>query len=254
MNRNLLPLILMSVMACGGGPSGDRLVIAAAASTTDAVNEILTTWEAPAETSAQGTFASSSTLARQIEAGAPIHIFISANISWMDHLEERNLTAPGSRATLLTNRLVLVAPSDAADLPEGFLRQPELWAERLGDQRLSLGDPAHVPAGVYARAALEHLGVWEEVSDRIAPGMDVRGALALVERGESPLGIVYATDAQTSQKTKVLLTFPTDSHPDIAYPMAMIREHENAHVQSLFAHLTAPKSKHIWTEHGFMVK
>ena len=254
MNRYLLPLILMSMMACGGAPAGDRLVIAAAASTTDAVNEVLETWKPADEIPVQGTFASSSTLARQVEGGAPIHIFISANISWMDHLDERGLTSPGSRATFLTNRLVLVAPIDAPDLPEGFLSRPELWSERLGDQRLSVGDPAHVPAGIYAQAALEHLGLWDGLSNRIAPGMDVRGALALVERGESPLGIVYATDAQTSSNTKVLLTFPMDSHPTITYPMAMIREHENEHVQALFAHLAAPEAQRIWTEHGFMVK
>jgi molybdate transport system substrate-binding protein len=246
--------------ACGGtsSPDGsaahDPIIVSAAASTTEAVNAILADWNDSHDVQARATFASSSALARQIEAGAPVGIYISANAKWMDYLEEKELISPGSRSTLLTNQLVVIAPADTPDTNEDFLTQASQWSARLGDLRLSLGDPAHVPAGMYAKEALQNLGLWDTLEGKLAPGMDVRGALALVERGESPLGIVYKTDASLSQKIKVIETLPLDSHQPIAYPVAMVRDQENAYVQELLGHLSSTESKKTWTHFGFVVK
>jgi len=251
---------LLFLVACGGtsSPKGSGgstpIIVSAAASTTDAVNAILEDWNASHDTKVQATFASSSALARQIEAGAPVSIFISANTKWMDYLEERDLISPGSRSTLLTNELVVIAPIGAPDADDDFLSQPSQWSTRLGDMRLSLGDPAHVPAGIYAKESLENLGLWDLLKGRLAPGMDVRGAMTLVERNESPLGIVYKTDAELSQKIKVIETLPPDSHQAIAYPVAMIRSYETALVQELLGHLSSAESKKRWTQFGFVVK
>lgn len=166
-------------------------------------------------------FAASSALARQIEAGAPADLFVSADEQWMDALAAKRLIVAASRRVLVTNALVLIEP--AAGHTRLAIARGFPLARALGaNGRLALADPAAVPAGIYAKAALTSLGVWPSVMRRIAAAENVRAALALVERGQAPLGVVYATDALASVKVRVIARFPSASHPRIAYPVALI--------------------------------
>ena len=166
-------------------------------------------------------FAASSALARQIEAGAPADLFVSADEQWMDALAAKRLIVAASRRVLVTNALVLIEP--AAGHTRLAIARGFPLARALGaNGRLALADPAAVPAGLYAKAALTNLGVWPSVMRRIAAAENVRAALALVERGQAPLGVVYATDALASAKVRVIARFPSASHPRIVYPVALI--------------------------------
>jgi molybdate transport system substrate-binding protein len=167
------------------------------------------------------SYAASSALAKQIEAGAPADLFFSADLDWMDYVEKKNLIDVASRHTLLGNTLVLIAPKDstvsltiAKDFP---------LLEALGpDGKLAMASVDSVPAGKYGKAALTHLGVWDEVAPRVAQAENVRAALAYVAKGEAPLGIVYGTDARSEPAVRVVGTFPAESHPEILYPVALL--------------------------------
>src|SRR6185503_19169048 len=162
------------------------------------------------------SYGASSALAKQIENGAPADLFISADLDWMDYLEKKGLVAPGTRKNLLGNRLVLVAP---AKQPVKLAIAPGFAIGRaIGNGRIALADPQSVPAGKYAKAALEKLGVWDQVSGRVAAAENVRAALALVARGEAPLGVVYQTDANAEPGVMIAGVFPADSHPAVVYP------------------------------------
>lgn len=221
-----------------------------------AASSMITAMEAAAAafTAAHGVpvttvFAASSRLARQIEAGAPAHIIVSANTLWMDYLVDRGRVVRGSRVTIAGNSLVLIAPAEPkVDGPLALDGASIL--HRLGDGRLAIGDPAHVPAGGYARAALGTLGLWAEMETRIAPMASVRAALAIVERGEAPLGIVYASDAAASQRVAVVATIPSNAHPPIVYPAALVAGGPTAAVD-LLAFLAGPAGRAVLREHGF---
>jgi molybdate transport system substrate-binding protein len=247
-------LLMVTTLAIAGlaGAQPATVTVFAAASTTNALTEIGQLFERQGQGRMLASFASSSTLAKQIENGAPAEIFLSANEKWMDYLERNNLVQPGSRVDYLGNRLVLVAPADSrlqAEIKPGF---PLL--EWLGQGRLSVGDPDHVPAGIYAKAALTKLGVWEPVEPRLARAADVRGALALVERGEAPLGIVYATDAAIAPQLQVAGVFPEDSHPAIVYPLALVGEKTSPTARAFYVFLRGPEAKAIFTRYGFAVR
>ena len=188
-----LALAGLLVCAWAGPAAAERAVILAAASSAHAIDEVIGLFEAGPEDRVVASYAGTSALARQIESGAPADIFLAANTAWMDHVEALGLIEPGSRQPLAGNRLVFVTgKSDMAP----FEPSPSLdFGALLAGGRLAIGNPDHVPAGIYARQALETLGLWPEAKDRLAPTADVRAALALVARGEAPLGIVYATDA-----------------------------------------------------------
>jgi molybdate transport system substrate-binding protein len=171
-------------------------------------------------------YAGSAQLARQIEQGAPADLFISADEAWMDWLEQRGLTEPEARRRLASNSLVLIAPATAPATSVN-LASPTDLAARLGDGRLAIAE-ANVPAGRYGREALTRLNLWRSVEDRLAPGDDVRAALALVARGEAPLGVVYATDARAEARVRVVATFPATSHPLIAYSAAPVQRQDGA--------------------------
>lgn len=167
------------------------------------------------------SFAASSTLAKQIEAGAQAQIFLSADQHWMDYLDKRGLLEPGTRRATIANRLVLVVPADrAVTFDPG---SASAWLANLPTGRIATGDPAHVPAGRYAQQALAKLGLWSQIEPRLARADNVRNALALVERGEAAAGIVYATDAAISQRIRIAGRFPEAAHEPIVYPMAMLR-------------------------------
>jgi molybdate transport system substrate-binding protein len=220
----------------------------AAASTTDALGEIARAYEAEGRGRIAISFASSSTLARQIENGAPADLYLSADEAWMDYLAQRNLIVPTSRIDYLGNALVLIAPKDSAlalRISPGFP-----LAASLGDGRLAMGDPDHVPAGIYGKAALEKLGVWQQVASRLARAEDVRGALAYVERGEAAAGIVYATDAARAE-VRVVATFPPDTHPPIRYPMALVAGRDTPAARAFYDYLRGPAARAVFERYGF---
>lgn len=224
-------------------------VILAAASLQEALGEVADAWVRQKHPRPVLSFAGSSALARQIEAGAPADIFISADEDWMDHLDRRGLLAPGSRRVIAGNRLALVAPSGSPlklRIAKGF---PLVRA--LGSGRLAMADPTGVPAGRYGRAALEALGVWAAVKPRVVRSENVRAALALVERGEAPLGIVYATDAAASAKVRVVGVFPASSHPPIRYPAARLKTAKSKDASAFLAFLGSRQAQAIFARHGF---
>jgi molybdate transport system substrate-binding protein len=226
-------------------------VVFAAASTTNAITEIGKLYAADHLGHITPSFASSSTLAMQIVNGAPADVYLSANKKWMDFLEKKNAIDGASRFNLLGNRIVLIAPGDSRI---GQIRvEPGLALAALlgGDGRLAIGNPAHVPAGMYGKQALEHLGLWAQVRDRLAPMKDVRAALALVERGETPLGLVYATDAAISKRVRVVGTFPAGSHPPIVYPVAAVTGGKTAAAASFLNFLKSPQAGAIFKKYGF---
>jgi molybdate transport system substrate-binding protein len=227
-----------------------EVTVFAAASTTDALNEIGQLYAAQGKGKIVASYASSSTLAKQIENGAPAQIFISADEQWADYLSKKNLLV--DRVDLLGNLLALIAPVDSkieVRIAAGF---PLLAL--LNGGRLAVGDPDHVPAGIYAKAALETLGIWQEIEPRLARGDSVRAALAFVERGECPLGVVYTTDAQIDSKVRVVAIFPADSHPPIVYPAGLVAGKETPEAHAFFDFLRTPQAKDIFRKFGFAVK
>jgi len=257
--RRAGPAVCLVLAAALGGaaPAGiraaDTVTVFAAASTADALDEVGRTYAAEQRGRVVPVIASSSTLARQIEQGSPADVFVSADARWMDDLQERGLIDPATRSDLLGNRLVLIAPRGEA--PDSAAVSPALdLPALLGDGRLAVGDPGHVPAGLYARQALESLGLWGAVADRLAPAADVRRALALVARGEAPLGIVYATDAAASDRVVVVGAFPADSHDPIVYPAAAVAGSAHAAAaRDFLAFLHSPAAAAVFTRHGFEV-
>jgi molybdate transport system substrate-binding protein len=228
----------------------ESVTVFAAASTTNAMNDIGKMFAEKGPVKFVPSYASSSTLAKQIENGAPANVFISADEPWMNYLEDRKLIEPGSRFDLLSNKLVLIAPSDSSINKVEIGPKVDL-SKLLENGKLATGDPDHVPVGKYAKAALEKLGVWNDIVSKLARAADVRGALTLVERGEASLGIVYATDAAITPKVKVVGVFPADTHPKIVYPTAVIAGKATAAAKGLIEFLKTPESKAVFEKYGF---
>lgn len=228
--------------------AGATLTVYAAASLTNALQELASRYQAAHGVRVKLSFASSAVLARQIEAGAPADAFFSADQEWMDYLEQRSLIAKPTRRNLLGNRLALIAPADST-LTLTIERNFPLL-EALGNGRLATGDPDSVPVGRYARAALTTLGVWNEVADRLVRAEDVRAALAFVARGEVPLGIVYATDAGVDKRVRVVGLFPADSHLPITYPVALTAS-AHAGAAEFLAYVRGPEAAATFEKYGF---
>jgi molybdate transport system substrate-binding protein len=210
-----------AVSAAPAAPASAQgtVLVYAAASLTDALDEVDAAFTAQTGIQVKASFAASSVLAKQIEAGAPADVFFAAERVWMDYLDERGLLRRGSRHDLLGNALVLIAPADSTvrlKIAPGFN-----LVGALGGGRLATADPDSVPAGQYARAALTKLGVWPQVSGHMVRAENVRAALEYVARGDAPLGIVYRTDAQVEKRVRVVDVFPADTHPPIVYPVAL---------------------------------
>jgi len=244
----------LDAVSAGRAVAQADVVMFAAASTTNAVTELGELYTARNLGRVTPSFASSSTLAKQIESGAPVDVYLSANRKWMDFLQEKHLIDQQSRFDLLGNRIVLIAPASSSlkqiDVAPGFS-----VAVFLGkDGRLSMGDPDHVPAGMYGKKALENLGVWDQVKNHLAPMKDVRAALVLVERGEVPLGLVYATDAAISTKVRVVGAFPADSHPPIVYPVAAVAGGKLSEARRFIDFLRSPVSRAVFEKYGFDVR
>jgi molybdate transport system substrate-binding protein len=237
-----LGLLLPALLACSRADEpADGPVVLAASSLQEALEEAADAWTAQGHPAPVLSFAASSALARQVEQGAPADLFISADEEWMDTLASENLLRAGTRTDLLSNRLVLVARKGTT------VRR----LADLGGGKLALADPAAVPAGRYAKAALESLGEWPRIEANVVPAENVRAALALVERGEAALGIIYTTDALASDKVEVLETLPESSHPPIRYPAAVLAGSKDADAVAFLAFLSSGAARRIFAKHGF---
>jgi len=227
------------------------ITVFAAASLKNALDEVDSLFTKQSGIKVIASYAASSSLMKQIEQGAPADVFLSADIDWMDYGIKHNLIKNDTRKDLLGNRLVLIAPKDSkignVTIAPGF----DL-AALVGSGRIATGDVRAVPAGLYAEAALEKLGIWPSVESKIAMAENVRAALVLVARGEAPLGIVYETDAKVDPSVKIIGVFPEDSHPPIIYPVAMTKDAKPDAAQYL-AFLTTPEAKAVFERYGFRV-
>jgi len=230
-----------------------ELTVMAAASLTDSMRDISEAWTKAGHKPLRMSFGASSTLARQIEQGAPANLFASADEQWMDYLAKRDLIAPDTRKSLLGNDVVLVVP---ANKPQHVVIAPgfDLRGMLGPDGRLAVGDPAHVPVGIYAEQALKKLGLWDAIEPRLARTEDVRAALRFVELGEAPVGIVYATDAAISDKLTVAGVFPADSHDPVTYPFAVVKTGDTPEARTLLGFLSGPEARAIFVKRGFQVR
>lgn len=245
-----LLLIIQPVLGVAADPA--PLTVFAAASVKNVIDEANVAYQKKTGTAVVASYAASSALAKQIEAGAPADLFISADLEWMDYLQQRDLIRSASRVQLLGNRLVLIAEAKnpvKLKIAPGFK-----LAEALGTGRLAIGDTAAVPAGKYGKAALESLGVWPGVENKLAQAENVRAALALVARGEAPLGIVYETDAKAEKAVVVVDRFPESSHPPIIYPAAIIATTQNAAAQLYLDYLGSAAADELFRRYGFSTK
>ncbi|MBO9497839.1 MAG: molybdate ABC transporter substrate-binding protein [Novosphingobium sp.] len=252
LSRFLPLLAAMALAACSGAekaPGGPAPTVLAAASLQGALDEAAAAWAKQGHPKPVLVYAASSALARQAESGAPADLFISADEDWMDTLEKAGLVDSATRDDLLGNTLVLIAPAKTAANID--LADRSAFFTALGKGPLSIADPAAVPAGKYGKAALLNLRLWEFAEDRLAPGENVRAALALVERGEAPLGIVYGSDAEASDKVRVVATFPDSSHPPILYPAAVLKAAKSADAQPFLEFLHGEAAQAIFARHGF---
>jgi molybdate transport system substrate-binding protein len=232
-------------------PQSRDVLVFAAASLKNALDENATQWQRETGKKVVVSYAASNTLIKQIEQGAPADIFISADLDWMDYGQQKNLVKPDTRVNLLGNRIVLVAPKDATisvNIQPGF----DLAALLKGG-RLAMGNVDAVPAGKYGKAALEKLGAWDGVKDKLAQAESVRAALLLVSRGEAPLGIVYQTDAASDPAVKIVGTFPESSHPPIIYPIALVKDSTNPDAQAFLDYLRSAAARPAFERQGFSV-
>ncbi len=244
-------VMLLGMLLSALPAQAQDLTVFAAASLKEALDETAQQFQRANGPKVVVAYAASPALAKQIENGAPADIFISADLDWMDYVEQRKLVRAGTRANLLHNRLVLIAPADSKlqiELKPGFP-----LAKLLGDGKLSMADPDSVPAGKYGKAALEKLGVWSGVEGRVARGDNVRAALVFVARGEAPLGIVYQTDAFAEKKVRVVAQFPQDSHPAITYPVAVMAASRHPAAAPFMNYLKSAEARAIFEKYGFSI-
>jgi molybdate transport system substrate-binding protein len=232
--------------------AADPTTVFAAASLKNALDEAGKAFTAQSGIPVRASYAASSALARQIEQGAPADLFASADLEWMDYLAARKLIRPDTRVNLLNNRLVVVAPKAAQVTEAAFT--PDWFARTLGpDGRLATGEVTSVPIGKYAKAAFEKLGLWAQVQPRLAQTDNVRAALALVSRGEAPLGVVYESDAKSDPGVKVVGTFPQASHPPVIYPFAVTAEAKGEGGQRFLSYLRSRAARRFFEAQGFTV-
>ncbi|MEO8309380.1 MAG: molybdate ABC transporter substrate-binding protein [Pseudomonadota bacterium] len=246
--KSLLTGMLLLIAAWSAQAAQQVLTVFAAASLTDVMEDVGKVYTSKTKVAVRFSFAASSVLARQVESGAPADVFVSADQEWMDYLAARKLIQPATRRDVVTNALVLVAPSDSKlqlKIAPGFALTAALGQKG----RIATGDPSSVPVGKYARAALTKLGVWSSVENRIIPADNVRTALNFVARGEAPLGIVYATDAKAESKVRVVDTFPAATHELIAYPAAALSK--SADAAAFVTFLGSESARGIFDKAGF---
>lgn len=249
---SLFLTVSLSIAADSAKSDPASVTVFAAASLKNALDSASASYEKSSGNKTVISYAASSALAKQIEQGAPADIFISADLEWMDYLAKAKLIKDDSRAILLGNRLVLIAP--ASSTVSLKIEKDFALAGTLGGGRLAVGDVKAVPAGKYAAAALQKLGVWAAIEPKLAPAENVRAALALVARGEAPLGIVYETDAAAEPKVKIVGVFPEDTHPPIIYPIAITAATKSADAASAFiGYLRSSDGQAAFAKQGFTI-
>ena len=232
----------------GAADEPKPVLVFAASSLTNVVDELGQAFTAKTHVPVKASYAASSVLAKQIEAGAPADVLFSADTDWVDYVDQRKLLKPGTRHNVVSNRLVLIEPSDSS-LQVKIAPHFDL-AGVLGEGKLATGDPDSVPVGKYAKAALEKLGAWDAVSSHVVRAENVRAALAFVARGEAAAGIVYETDAKAESRVKVIGVFPEDSHPPITYPIALTRD-ASAAAAKFAAYVRSADGAQIFRKYGF---
>ncbi len=253
--KRLLSLLAMTLAVSLGGLTAPAradtpVSVFAAASLKNAMDEVGKAYAAHGNGAPRISYGASSALARQIEQGAPADVFISADSDWMTYLDQKHLIVAATRRDVLTNHLALIAPADShltLRIAKGFP-----IARALGAGRLAMAGP-DVPAGKYGRASLTALGVWDQVKDKVAPADNVRAALAFVARGETPLGVVYDTDAKVEPKVKIVGLFPDASHPPIVYPAALVLASHNPAAGGFLGYLQGPEAAAIFRKYGFVI-
>ena len=257
MTRRFWLSLLVGAALASGAPvapaaaQGRDLLVFAAASLKNAMDDVAAQWQRQTGKKVVISYAASNNLIRQIEQGAPADIFMSADTDWMDYGQQKNLIKQQTRADLLGNRLVLVAPKDSTvSLP---IASGMDLASALKGGRLAMANVDAVPAGKYGKAALEKLGAWDRVKDSIAQGENVRAALLLVSRGEAPLGIVYETDAVSEPTVRIVGRFPEDMHPPIIYPVAITRDSRNPDAAAFLDFIRSPAARPAFERQGFTV-
>ncbi len=234
---------------CSFAAASEPVNVFAAASMRESLDEVVKAFNAASKTPVRVSYAASNALAQHIARGAPAHIFISADQNWMDWLAERKKVETTSRRDLVGNGLVIVAPLKSTlqlRVERGFA-----LSASLGRERLAMANPDSVPAGRYAKAALQSLGVWEQVERNVAASESVRAALAFVARGEAPLGIVYRTDAMAEPRVRIVASVPESAHPPVRYPVARTHNATNGDVQAFYDFLFSSTAAAIWKKHGF---
>ncbi|HUL91385.1 MAG TPA: molybdate ABC transporter substrate-binding protein [Burkholderiales bacterium] len=241
-------ILALGILVFARTAAAGTVTVFAAASLKEALDENVRAYRSGTSDRVVVSYAASSALAKQIEAGAPADLFISADLDWMDYLEQRRLIKTDTRQNLLRNRLVLIAPADSkvsVNIAPGFP-----LASILGSGRLAMANPDAVPAGKYGKASLEALGVWRDVQSKVAAAENVRAALVLVSRGEAPLGIVYRTDAAADPNVRVVGLFPENTHPPIIYPIAVTAAGKPA-AGTFLSWLNKSEARAIFQKHGF---
>ena len=231
--------------------AADKIIVFAASSATNVINEVLSIYNKQGG-NAIGAFDGSGNLARQIKAGAPASIFISADEKWMNELEKESLIENNSRINLLGNSIVLISSADSDFESVDLSAKPDL-SKMLGDGKFAIGNPLSVPNGTYAKEGLINLGLWDSVKDRLAMAQNVRVALSYVSMGEAPLGTAFATDAAADRNVKILAVFPKGSHTEVNYPAAIVKGKATDEVKKLYEFLQSPEAKAVYKKHGFAV-
>lgn len=258
--RILPTLIIIYFLMIGMGftvsaaSNKSNITVFAAASTTNAVTEICKLYEDQGQVGVRTSFASSSTLAKQIANGAPADVYLSANKQWMDYLEKKGVIQKETRFDLLGNRIAIVVPLNSPVISIDIKKGMDIASLLRADGRMAIGDPEHVPAGMYGKKALSTLGLWNQLKKRIAPMKDVRSALVMVERAETPLGLVYTTDAAISKKVRIAGVFPLESHQPIVYPVTIVSGGKSKEGMDFLNFLKTPEARAVFNKYGFEVK
>lgn len=247
---------LVLVLGLGNGATATAdvkkgILVLSAASSSGVVQDIARNFTAQSGIDVHLSVASSGTLARQISRGAPADIYVSASEQWANVLAAENRLSPIYVRPLMRNRLVVVSPTGSSLNTLLDLSKPVAVLAALGDRRFAMGDPLHVPAGRYAQTAFERLGLWAAVRDRLALQVNVRAVLAMVERGETPLGVIYATDAALSSKVKIAAIVPAEAHPTIQYVAAILSDRDRPDTRAFFEALFSPSARAIIAQSGF---
>jgi molybdate transport system substrate-binding protein len=250
MRTRFLATLALVLLAAPPLAAQEQITVFAAASLKNALDDTSAAFTKATGVKVVASYEASSALAKQIEAGAPADIFISADLRWMDYAADKKLIKLDSRVNLLGNRLVLIAPKDskldAVTIGQGFD-----IAKLAGDGRIAVADVKAVPAGLYAKAALESLGAWAAAEPKLAQAGNVRATLAFVARGETPIGIVYETDAKIEPKVKIIGAFPDDSYPPVTYPVAETVASKTTAATRYLGFLRGSAAKAIFEKYGF---